>query len=530
MTKRYTGCMVGAALGLLTISVGAQAGNQLWGDPCRSADHERSARIGALYQERGRTPIWVTAEDKTPAGIRLLQLIAAASADGAGSGTYVTHCLQRALHGRDTGISRGQLEVMLTDAYLALAEDLLDDPPTAGQLLEPLGPDADGPSIGRWLDQIASEAGVTVETIGRPATPGERRGADIGPPAASARDLAAALEHYRALRDAGGWKPIGAGPDISPGERDSRVPVLRERLTVTGDLNPGYESTAPSYYDHALRDAVRVFQDRHGLPADGIVDAATQQALDTPVETRINQIRINLQRMRAHEVVTEGQLVRVNIPDFRVELHRNGRIEYATRAVVGSPRRPTPVFDSRMTHLTLNPAWHVPRSIVREELAPRFAEDPEYAERHGFHLMYGDKAIADIDWAGSPDQPVRQEPGPTNALGRLKFEMPNRRAIFLHDTPERHLFRADQRAFSAGCVRVEQPLELASRLAGFDATGPQRLSSAIRSGETRPVRFGRSVPVQIVYFTAWADAEGRVQFREDIYGKDREALAALDEG
>lgn len=518
MTGPGAGPFAGFILALLAlVTATSHAGTELWGDPCRAADEERSARVGALYRDRERAPIWVTVDGRSAAGMRLVAMLRAAEASDRRAGHYITRCLDRALRGSDEQVSRGQLDVMLTDAYLALAASRVDGSRSTGRLLAPLGRDSDSASITRWLDRLAQGPArdtATTTTTGRPAP--------------ATRDLAAALEHYRRIRAAGGWQPIGPGPDIAPGDRDPRVPALRERLAATGDLAADDTAGGSSIHDDALASAVRAFQDRHGLRADGVVDARTRRALDVPVEARIDQIRVNLERMRAHAVETDGPVVRVNIPDFRVELHHNGRIEYETRAVVGRPGRPTPVLAGRITHFTLNPAWNVPASIVREDLAPRFAADPAYAERNGFRLRDGNADIGDIDWADSPDQAVRQAPGPANALGGIKFEMPNRRAIFLHDTPQRHLFRAEQRAFSAGCVRVQEPLELATRLARSGEAGRQQLAAGIRSGQTRAVHLGRAVPVQLVYFTAWADADGSVRFRDDIYGKDDEALAALD--
>lgn len=500
-----------AAAALLILgAAGVQADDARWGDPCRSADAERSARIGAVYEARDRSPVWVKRGGLTAAGARLVELLERAESGSREAGDFVTDCLEEALDGSNERFSRGQTEVMLTDAYLVLAADRLPDRRSVRSLLEPLASGESGHSIDERLDRLT---GAPERVIGDRS---------------DAERLAAALARYRSIRDEGGWPEIAAGPVLEPGDRDQRVPALRERLAISGDLAGGAQGPGSQVYDDRLVRAVRAFQRRHGLTADGTVDERTRHALSIPAAARAEQLRRNLERVRRHETDTEGDLVRVNIPAFRLELRRNGRPVYETRVIVGRPDRQTPVLDGRITRLTLNPAWNVPASIVRNDLAPRFARNPDYAERQGFRLASGTRRIGEVDWRSAPAEGIRQEPGPRNALGRIKFNMPNRRAIFLHDTPHRHLFTARKRAFSSGCVRVEDPLELASRLAGYGESGPDRLAAAIDTEETRSIRFGRTIPVQLVYFTAWVDREGQVQFREDIYGKDGPEVAVLD--
>jgi len=236
-------------------------------------------------------------------------------------------------------------------------------------------------------------------------------------------------------------------------------------------------------------------------------------------------MELNLRRIEGRAIDGDEPVVRVNIPDYRVMVYEQGKVTFSTRAIVGRPEHQTPQLQARITALTLNPSWNVPRSVLREDLAQRFARDDDYAERHGFHAANSDRPLDEFDWSETPMIPVRQAPGPTNALGRIKFEMPNRQAIYLHDTPARHLFDSRRRAFSAGCVRVEEPMALAARLTGGDA---DRLDEMARGGETRTLRLGWHIPVQLVYFTAWVDTGGRVHFRPDIYERDDPALAGSE--
>lgn len=503
-----------ALLAGLAVSAAISASDG-WLDPCRDNDTERSASILALYEARDMETIWVTRTGTTVAGEHLLDRLTAAADEADG---LMTSCLRRGLDRERNDTSPGQLDVLLTDAYLALAR-------------RQTGADTADPRASLEPLQRAGNSRELAAAVARGLASGDEPSAerDTSMPAPGLAGIDAAIERYQQIRADGGWPTIADGPEIAPSTRDERVPAVRERLHATGDLaSMSGEPDVPVISDR-LAAAIERFQRRHGLESTGTVDQPTREAMNVPVTARIDQLRINRERLREHKPDDNGLFVRVNIPDFRVELHRQHRIVHTSRAVVGRPDRQTPVLRDRITHLTLNPAWNVPQRIAREDLAPRFARDPDYAERHGYELNAADSDISSVDWSDPPYVPLRQEPGPTNALGRVKFEMPNERAIFLHDTPERHLFHAEQRAFSAGCVRVEDPLELAARLAGYGAGGVQHLAGAIRNGETRAVRFGRTVPVQLVYFTAWADHKGRVQFREDIYDKDKRAVARLEE-
>lgn len=507
----YRLLLVVALLGSPFVATADDSDPRGWGDPCRSPDGERSAAIHQLYEQRDRAPVWLTMHGKNHAGRQLVRLLR--NADDA----VVTDCLAQALDSENERYSRGQLDVMLTDAYLKLSERGPDHEADFAEHLAPLAP-GEQQRRQRRLERLAATNEATANNA-----------ATTTATSASAR-METALKRYRRIVDDGGWPRIEPGPPLAPGSDDRRVPALRERLATTGDLRLEAQERTGSTYDAALLEAVTIFQKRHGLDPDGVVGSATREALNVPAAQRVAQMAMNLQRIRDREIDERGPVVRVNIPDFRVSLHEGGRITFRTRAIVGEPQHATPQMEQQISGLTLNPAWNVPQSVVREDLANRFAEDKGYARRNGFHAVGGDRTLAEVDWSEQPGVAVRQAPGPTNALGRLKFEMPNRRAIYLHDTPQKHLFDARQRTFSAGCVRVEEPMELAARIVGFGRDGAQRLERQAGDGETRTLRLGRQVPVQIVYFTAWVDGNGRVQFRPDIYDRDDYTLAEGNAG
>lgn len=478
----------------LSAAAGADDERRGWGEPCRAGNDERSRAIHELYERRDQAPVWLTRDGKTPSGWQLVRLLRRA-----GEGV-MTDCLVRALGERDGRYSRGALDVMLTDAWLELRGRRVEGDTDVDDHLAALLP-GERDRRQRELDRLAHD----------------EAGSDRASSADAAARMAAALERYRQIADHGGWPEVGAGPPLQPGDSDPRVAALRARLAATGDLGNGALNGGGSRYDGQLVRAVTIFQRRHGLDPDGVVGEATRKALDVPARQRVSLMETNLRRIEERAIDGDDPVVRVNIPDYRVTLHEKGRVTFSTRAIVGRPGNPTPQLQGRITALTLNPSWTVPRSVLREDLAQHFAGDEGYAERHGFHAVDSDRALDEFDWSGTPMVPVRQEPGPTNALGRIKFEMPNRQAIYLHDTPAEHLFDSHQRAFSAGCVRVEEPMELAARLTGVSA---ERLDEMARNGETRRLGLGWRIPVQLVYFTAWVDPGGRVQFRPDIYGRD----------
>jgi len=349
--------------------------------------------------------------------------------------------------------------------------------------------------------------------------------------------LRAALARYRAIRDAGGWPRIPAGPAFAPGASDARVPKLRARLAATGDLTldaaaAGSTSTAPDDYDDSLAAAVRRFQARNGLTDDGVVGARTLEELNAPVEERIEQLRVNLERGRWLLRDIGGTFVAVNVAGFRLVFVRDGRIAWETRVQVGKPYRATPVFRSEISYLVFNPNWTVPPGILRKDIIPEQRRDPRTLEKKGLKVYdrSGNEVPASaVDWsARSFPYTVRQDPGPTNALGRVKFMFPNEHNVYLHDTPSRNLFDADDRAFSSGCIRVEDPMKLAELLLGGQPNWDrQAIDRAVETGEMRTVTLKPRVPVLLTYWTAWLSRSGEVQFRRDIYGRDAKLRAAL---
>ncbi len=346
--------------------------------------------------------------------------------------------------------------------------------------------------------------------------------------------LKEALAHYRKIKDAGGWPGVPNGPTLKPGMKDSRVESLRRRLEVTGDLKVSGPRQLDSY-DEALEKAVIRFQGRHGLDADGLVGKNTFDALNAPVDARIDQIRANLERARWVFKDIGSDYIIVDIAGFQVYLVRNGETVWNARAQVGKPFRETPVFRSTMKYLVFNPTWTVPPTILAEDILPQVKRDPDYLRRKNIDVINRKGKVINpksINWSkykarGFPYQ-LRQGPGPSNALGRVKFMFPNQHLVYLHDTPSRSLFDRTERTFSSGCIRTEDPLTLAELLlADKSKWNQESIQKVIDSKQTRTVRLTKPLSVMLLYWTVDVDDQGIVNFKKDVYGRDNRIIAAL---
>ncbi len=346
--------------------------------------------------------------------------------------------------------------------------------------------------------------------------------------------LKSTLEKYRRIQSSGGWEPVPPGATLKKGMEDERVIAVRERLRIVGDL-PDSLAMASPLFDDGLEVAVMRFQERHGLAADGSVGPRTIEAMNVPARQRIDQLRVNLERGRwvLHDL--NDTFILINIAGFRVFYFKDNRVEWTARAQVGTPYRQTPVFKAEMDYIVFNPTWTVPPTILAKDVLPAVRKDPGYlAAKNMVVLDRGGKIVdpGGIDWGrySGSDFPylIRQEPGPENALGRVKYVFPNEHFVFLHDTPSKSLFDKSERAFSSGCIRVENPLELALLLLegkeGWDAAGIERV---LQEKKTRTAHLAKPLPTLVLYWTAFAALDGGCNFRPDVYQRDGAVLEAL---
>jgi len=349
------------------------------------------------------------------------------------------------------------------------------------------------------------------------------------------RRFKAALAKYRSIKANGGWPEIPEGPTLKPGMDDRRVVALRKRLLATGDLNND-KSNIESLFDDKLTQAVMAFQVRHGLEADGLVGQQTLQTMNISIDERIDQIRVNIERGRWVLKDLTDDFVLVNIAAFRAFLVRDDNIVWDTKVMVGKTYRKSPIFKASMKYLVFNPTWTIPPGIMRRDILPKSRKDPEYVRSKGYVVLDRDGKPVDydnIDWVNATPRNfpyiVRQPAGPNNALGEVKFIFPNSHFVFLHDTNHRELFVKPERAFSSGCIRVENPFELAELILNdSNKWNQQRFSEIVQSGKTQTVHLDEPLPVLLLYWTIVVNPDGTVSFLKDVYDRDTNILTALD--
>lgn len=381
--------------------------------------------------------------------------------------------------------------------------------------------------VAAWMAELAAAA-EPVQVIDRAA--------DLPP---DARAIKALLAQYRAGAAAGGWPRITGDlrRTLEPGDVDAaRVPQLRARLASSDAALAGTDLSNPSY-DLPLQEAVRRFQAAEGLEADARVGAITWTTLNQPIETKVTQLRVALDMRRAQPAPSAERRIEVNIPQFRLQLVEGNRALLDMAVIVGRRDRQTPMLNVRMTSVQFNPQWGVPERNAREDLLPRFQRNPAAMQAGGFRLYQRidgetvevDPTTVDFSAYNRNNFPyyIRQDAGDRNALGHIKFVMPNNDAIYMHDTPDRHLFTRGQRAFSSGCIRLERPMELLSAALSGTSWDRAQVDRVLASRATRSAPLARSIPVRLHYTTVIVDG-GRVIMRPDIYGLDADYARALD--
>jgi len=472
-----------------------------------------------FYQPDGYTIAWKQQENIT----ELIDIIGTAEREGLTPGDYHLQALNKYYSKKKTEHETVFFDLLLTDAFLRYSSHLLFgklDP----EILYPgkwevIGPEADLVSI---LQHALNEQSVA------------RSLRDMAPKSSNYEKLKASLYFFKEIKAKGGWLRIPEGPSLEPGMIDDRIPLVRERLTITGQLPLLYHSPDKAEYDSVLLLAVKKFQRQNGLEGDGVIGKTTLEFLNYSVDYYIDKILINLERYRWLPRKLGTQFLLINIPAFSAELYEEDSIVLSMRAIVGRKDRMTPVFSSNMRNLIYNPTWTVPPTILEEDVLPQVKMNINYLDRHKLRVIdYMGEEISpeSIPWASytASNFPylLRQDPGGSNPLGLIKFEFINRYRVFLHDTNSRALFNQSYRALSSGCIRIDKPYALAVYLLKGTSWTEKTLRQAISSGETVSLPFQIKVPIHIVYFTAFVDGDGNLQIRNDIYEWDQSILKAL---
>lgn len=347
------------------------------------------------------------------------------------------------------------------------------------------------------------------------------------------------LAEYRMIAAAGGWPSVPDGNILRPGTVDSRIRSVRKRLTITGEIP--VDNMRSEVFDISLVEAVKRFQKRHNLSTDGIIGKQTLSAMNVSVEDRIRQIIINMERYRWLKRLKDEKLVAVNIAGFEVLAGRQGNFDISMPVIVGKTYTETPVFNDTIEYVVFNPYWNVPPSIARNEILPNLQKDPTYLQKSNMRIFQGWKPSAmeldalHIAWDAVSKKEmdqyrIRQEPGPDNALGRLKIIFPNEYNVYLHDTPTHNLFKQETRALSHGCIRMGRPAEMAAWVLGGEEKGwsVERVHEIVATRKRQVVTLDQPIPVYILYRTAFIRPdEEAIYFYNDIYGRDRLLTQAL---
>ncbi|MBM6594951.1 L,D-transpeptidase family protein [Microvirga pudoricolor] len=459
-------------------------------------DSKNTRALTAYYAETSAPALWTKGGAWNPGALALAGTIRNAAEDGLDPTDYPLP---------DMGAPRGwndkawaEAELKLSAAAVRYARDARGARINPARLSNLVAPSMSVPDAGEVLASLASSKnpGITLNAY--------------NPPQLGYQALKARLARLRENRVTRPMVNVPRGPILKVGMRDPRVPLIRARF----NLGPaGGDETA---YDERVASAVADFQKKEGLPTNGNLNAQTIAALGGPSPARLEgDLVANMERWRWLPRDLGQKHIMVNVPEYRLRLSDSGRVVHQTRVIVGKAESQTPIFSETMKYLVVNPSWTVPPSILKKEFLPGLAADPSYAARRGYKVIRRGNSIS-----------VQQPPGERNALGWVKFMFPNNYAVYLHDTPNRNLFNAEKRAFSHGCVRVDQPFELAEEIIGAQGWPEKKLRGLIGKGE-RYIHLKEPLPVHLTYFTLSVDEDGNTRSFDDIYGLHRKVRSAL---
>lgn len=489
-----------------------------------------------FYQKRGYMPAWIDHAGLQQQGDVLMKCIQAADLEGLHPEDYHLKSIlailgevrknqteKKALNPRRLV----DLDLLLTDAFLMYGSHLL-----SGRINpESIDPEWFANRRGAELDQVLQEA-ISSNRI-------EETLHSLLPVQSGYGALREGLGRYRAVVRSGGWPTVSEDPALKKGNRGKRVAELRARLS--GESEPvslSEKSPEPVRFDETLEKMLRDFQHRHGLDPDGVAGPATLSELNVSAEERVRQIEVNMERWRWLPQDLGNPYIIVNMASFMLYVVEDHSPVMEMRVIVGKGYRRTPVFSSKISYLVFSPYWHVPPGIAIKDKLPLIKKDPYYLTKNKMRVFQGWGADAreidpiSIDWARVNGKHfsyrLRQDPGPDNALGKVKFMFPNRFNVYLHDTSSPELFDKTSRTFSSGCIRIQNPLELAEYLLKHDPRWDRRaIQGEVAKNTEKTVTLKTPVDIHLLYWTAFVDRAGILHFRKDIYGRDGRLTKAL---
>jgi murein L,D-transpeptidase YcbB/YkuD len=492
----------------------------------------------AFYERRAYQPAWINKKGPLPVAKSLLKAIQSADAQGLRSEDYhlnkIEHLLSEIKQTRTIFKSPSprllvDIDLLLTDAFLIYGSHLI-----SGRI----NPERIDP---QWFvsRREADLVKVLEETLSNTGV--EQSLKSLLPQHAGYERIGKVLAFYRKIAANGGWPSVPEGLKLQKGGQSATISLLRQRLAAEGFIEKATSADNPQY-DEELEQALKKFQIQNGLESDGVLGKQTVEALNITAEERVRQIIVNMERWRWLPQDLGSRYILVNIAGFYLDVIENQHLVMDMRVVAGKPYRRTPVFSDKITYLVMNPFWAVPKTIAGKDLLPKIKKDPGFIVQQKFKIFRGwgvDTEEIDpdtVNWqavtAANLTFRFRQDPGPQNALGRIKFMFPNQFDVYLHDTPSRELFAKARRDFSSGCIRIEKPVELAEYLLkGHPDWAPEKIRQALKGDESveKTVKLSEPFNIHILYWTVWIGKDDLIHFSPDIYDRDKAIDDALKE-
>jgi len=476
--------------------------------------------IEYFYSKRDYAPVWVTTNGPNLRAIQLSQTLHVADQEGLEPADYHINTISQ-LWKQNSLSELAALDIYLTDAFFRYVVDV-----HKGRFR----PDSPDNNEQKWHIEPPKFNMVDELNHALRSKDFEKSLQQLPPSHLGYKRLRDALVTMYQIENDGAWPTLPSGPSLREGMHHPHVPIIRQRLLADGSLAMNM-ANEDSKFDQTLSYAVQRFQVRHGLKMDGVVGPHTRAAMNVQIQDRINQIKINMERWRWLPRMLGQRYIVVNSAAYNLAAIEDDEIRFSMWVVIGEEQRQTPVIGGTMHTVVFNPYWTVPIKLVFEDLIPKQLKNPDYLKRKKIRVLSNlAKNIqvdpARLDWQSfekdSFPYVLRQDPGPDNPLGRVKFLFSNKHEVYLHDTPKRHLFDKSKRAFSAGCIRIESPEMLASFLLtdqqGWDQT---RINQAISSKKTLEVDLKQRTPVYLLYLTSWVGEDNTIYFYEDVYDRDR---------
>lgn len=499
-------------------------------EPKISVDSEEMC-LSVIYQGLGATPLWVAPEGPTARAEVVLGFLSRADEHGLDPKDYKVDILLQLWSSR-LAADLARLETNLSYGLVKYIHDI-----SHGQLKpHEMDPELFAEAGDQNFDPL-----LTIKRALQ-ASDLQRFLSNLPPHHHHYRALQTELAKYRKLAAAEPWPQIGDGESIRPGEHDPRIPALRQRLAITGELAQHAPPKDEKFFDDELVEAVKVFQKYHGLTRDGVIGQKTRAALNISARQKVDMIRINMARWRWHAHELGDKYILVNIASFNLRAYNDNSPKPVLDfpVIVGQDQHQTPVFSDTIAYLDFNPFWNVTPSIAANEELPALRKDPTHLAKRRIRLFSSwqpDAVELDstaIDWYSvTPGRmrgyKLRQDPGPWNALGKVKFVFPNLYSVYMHDTSMPNLFQRTQRDFSHGCIRVSDPFELAVFVLENQEGGwtRERVEEVYKNNTRKVIRLSSPVPVHITYQTTWVDKDGAIHFNNDIYARDEKLLSVL---